>query len=174
MIKIGERSFTVPPPGGMRSFALQQRILPIATRVATVFIRLIGAAPGDLTKILESDVMRVLPQALPQVGEIFAQMAPGELEAVTRTLLGDPKTGAQPWEVALCDKAPLFGSPGGDSFDGVMAGRTTDTWRLLWHALEIWYPDFFASARALFAKGAKPVNHSEELTTLEQPGPASA
>lgn len=163
MIKLGAQTFFVPVPGGMRSFAFQQRVLPVAGRVVTVFMRLIGSASEDPAGLLEADVMRVLPQALPYVGQIFSEMPPGELEAMTRELLKDAKA----------DKIPLFGSPGGDAFDGLMQGRTMDTWHLLWHALEVWYPDFFARARASFAPAAK-ASPSEGSTTSTANGQVGA
>lgn len=173
MIRIGNDAFSVPTPGGMRSFALQQRIIPVAGRVASVFLQLVGGAK-DLPSLLEADVLRVLPQAMPHVGEIFASMPPGELEAITRILLG-PGPSGEPG--AVCDrnglKLPLFGAPGGDTFDMVMQGRTVDTWKLLWHALEVWYPDFFGRARTFLAPGAKE-KPSEASATSTTSGQASA
>ena len=145
MIKIGNNTFEVPAPGAMKSFALQQRILPVAGRVAGVFLRLLGAADSDTAKLMDMDVLKVLPQAMPYVGEIFAAMPDGELDTLTRTLLGQAK----------CDGIALFGNPAGDPFDALMAGRTTDTWKLLWYALEVWYPDFFTRGRMFIASAAK-------------------
>lgn len=161
MIKIGERTFVVPPPKGMQSFSEQQRILPVAGRIIGVLAHLLGLSSADAEKLLDSDVLKVLPQAVPHIGEIFAQMPPSELERITRALLSDAK----------CDGLPLFGSPGGDAFDLLMQGRTLDTWRLLWHALEVWYPDFFGLARSWFVAGAK-ANPSGASTTSPPAGPA--
>lgn len=163
MIELGKNKFTVPVPGGMRSFALQQRIIPMAGRVANVFVSLLGAGT-DVASIGDLDLTKVLPAALPHIGHIFSEMAPGELEWVTRELLRDAK----------CDGLALFGSPAGDAFDALMQGRTTDAWKLLWHALEVWYPDFFARARALVVKNGAAANLSAESITSPQPGPASA
>jgi len=166
MIKIGGNSFDVPAPGGMRSFSLQQRILPVAGRVANVFLQLLSGSGvvsvADLSSVLEADVLRVLPIAMPAIGEIFSTMPKGELEGITRELLGD----------ATCDKVPLFGSPKGDAFDLMMQGRTLDTWRLLWYAMEVWYPDFFARA-AKFLGGVK-ANLSGTSSTSEMNSPAGA
>lgn len=146
MIRLGNNVFEVPRPGAMKSFSLQQRILPVFGRVAAVILKLLGMAPdSDFGKLMEQDITKVLPQAIPYIGEIFATMPPGELEFITRELL----TGA------TCDKMALFGNPAGDPFDALMQGRTTDTWRLLWHALEVWYPDFFSHVGKLIVKGAK-------------------
>lgn len=167
MIKLGEHTFNVPAPGGMRSFALQQRIIPVAGRVANVFLQLLKATGvTELTNIkalIESDVMRLLPEALPALGQIFASMPPGELEAITREMLRD----------ATCDKKALFGGPAGDLFEGRMQGRTLDTWKLLWHALEAWYPDFFNLGTGLSATGAK-ATPSAESSTSTTSGPATA
>lgn len=161
MIKLGQNVFLLPAPGGMRSFSLQQQILPIAGRLADVFLRLIGSVGGDINKLAEADVMAILPRAMPYLGRVFADMPPGELERLTRELLRD----------GLCDKMPLFGSPGGDAFDGLMAGRAVDTWKLLWYALGVWYPDFFILGRAFAAPGAQ-VSTSAASTTSSESGPA--
>lgn len=162
-MKIGEQEFTVPSPGGMRSFALQQRIWPVAARL--------GAAASPLIPLWVSagavgidDLLAAIPQALPLLGEVFAAMPPNELEAITRELLRDAK----------CGTMPLFGSPKGDAFDGLMAGRTLDTWKLLAHAMEVWYPDFFGGARGLLARRAASAKASEASNTSENPGEATA
>lgn len=165
MIEIGKNKFVVGTPDGLKSFALQQRIVPVFARVANVFVHLLGVG-SDVATLAEMDLTAVLPAALPHIGDIFAEMKPGELEWITRELLRDTK----------CDGMALFGSPGGDAFSSLMAGRTIDTWKLLWHALEVWYPDFFARARALVVKNGAGVNRSAESNTLQTagPGPVSA
>lgn len=163
MIELGKNKFLVPVPGGMRSFALQQRIIPVAGRVAGVFVSLLGQG-AEVATIADMDIAKVLPATLPHIGHVFSEMAPGELEWITRELLRDTK----------CDGLPLFGSPGGDAFDALMQGRTTDTWRLLWHAIEVWYPDFFTRARALTVRKGAKANPSEVSTTSPQPGQVSA
>lgn len=170
MIQIGGKNFHVPQPGGMRSFALTQRLVPVAGRVAGVIMQLVGIKM-DVGDLMEKDVLAVLPRALPHIGEIFAQMQPGDLESIARTLLGDPKTGAP--ESATCDKVPLFGGQM-DAFEGLMRGRTADTYRLLAHALEVWYPDFFALARGFRGSTAAPASPSEGSSTSPAPGPVSA
>lgn len=164
MIKISGHDFNVPPPGGMRSFSLQQRIIPVAGRVVSVFLKLVGVDGLDLSKLQETDVTAVLPAAMPALGAVFAQMPPGELEAITREMLRD----------ATMNKLQLFGSPGGDAFDGLMQGRTMDAWKLLWHALEVWYPDFFASARGLLVRRAGSESSSETSDPSSTSGPATA
>lgn len=169
MIDIGGRKFHVPTPNGMRSFALQQRIIPVAGRVAGVFVSLLGS--GDMATLAEMDLTAVLPTALPHIGHIFSEMAPGELEAITRELLRDAKASL------TADKEPtlqLFGTPGGDAFDSLMQGRTTETWQLLWHALEVWYPDFFARVRGLTAASGARANGSAVSATSTGSGQASA
>lgn len=153
MITLSGRTYTVPPPTGMRSFALQQRILPVASRIASVFAHLLGVAGAG--KLLDADIASVLPSALPHLGAVFADMPAGELEAITRELLRD----------TTVDKMPLFGSPGGDLFDAYMRGHTLDVWMLLWHALEVWYPDFFTHARSLLARQSQEKPSSESSTS---------
>lgn len=149
MIIIGKNKFDVPQPRGMSSFGLQQRVLPVAARIVEVLAYLITGMGGDskkllgddgkpdLAKLMGGDVLSVLPAALPAIGRVFSEMPDGELEKVTRSLLIE----------STCDGVPLFVTGGDDPFDKLMAGRTMDTWRLLWHAIGVWYPDFFALAR---------------------------
>lgn len=161
MIKLGEHTFEVPVPKAMESFAFQQSVLPVAGRVVGALFHFLGMAPGsDVNKLMAQDVTAVLPQALPVLGEVFASMPPGELDKITRKLLGSA-TATMPDGKT---KIALFGNPAGDPFDALMAGRTADTWQLLWHALEVWYPDFFTRGRALFAS-AKKENQSPASTT---------
>ena len=160
MIQLGPDKFEVPAPKGMASFSLQQSIIPVAGRLVAVLATVVRETPrvgkdetsevdeGLLTRLFRSDVLKVLPAALPLLGRVFEEMPPGELERLTRTLLGDAK----------CNGSPLFGGvPGGgaDYFDAMLQGRTADTWALLWHALQVWYPDFFARVRALRGPEAK-------------------
>lgn len=166
MIKIGNNTFDVPAPGGMRSFALQQRILPVAGRVANVIMKVLDASGGsrfNMASLLDADAMQMLQDVMPQVAEVFSAMPPGELEAITRILLTDAKI----------DNMPLFPPSGPNAFDGFMQGRTVDTWRLLWHALEVWYPDFFTSVRVFRAKEAA-ASHSAGSTIYETSGHVGA
>lgn len=176
MITLGKDVFDVPAPKGMSSFALQQAVLPVAGRIVAAIAVTLRVAPeaggGMNSNVLGAlagmDVIKVLPAALPALGQVFSEMPEGELERLTRTLLAD----------ATCNKIRLFGGVPGtsataDLFDTIMQGRTLDTWALLWHALEVWYPDFFGRARALFASGGKPANGTEESTTSDGSGPAN-
>lgn len=143
----GEKQFTVPSPGAIESFSLQQRILPVASRIVNVLLNVLAATGSDvdsmskdLGSILEQDVVRVLPIAMPSLGQVFSEMPEGELEKLTKALLAKAS-------VEVTGKGvPLFGGPGGGAFELFMVGRTLETWKLLWHALEVWYPDFFALA----------------------------
>lgn len=169
MIRLGKDVFNIPVPSGMRSFSLQQKILPVAGRVAKVILHFVGGKK-NVTELFEQDVLNVLPAALPYVGEIFAEMPEGELEKITRILLG-PSANGLPG--ATMNNKQLFGGPDGDLFDSYMQGRTIETWQLLWHALEVWYPDFFTRARSLLVTGAKE-NPSEESSISAISGPAIA
>ncbi len=166
MLELGKNKFIVPVPGGMKSFALQQRIWPVAARLAGAVAPLVPLLLQDkkLSEIDTDDLIQYVPAALPRLGHIFSEMPPGELEWITRELLRDAK----------CDAMALFGSPGGDAFDALMQGRTTDVWRLLWHAMEVWYPDFFARGRALTARNDAKESPSEASIISSQPGQVSA
>lgn len=161
MITIGDKIFEIPSPPAMRSFALQQSILPVAGRFAGVLAQVLGA--GNMEELLKKEVVSVLPSVLPGLGEIFSMMPPGELERITRTLLADATC-------AMADgaKVRIFapaGSTGGDLFDSLLKGKTIDIWRLLLHALEVWYPDFFGRARVLFVAAKGKAKDSEASTT---------
>lgn len=159
MIAIGDMTFEIQAPGAMDSFSEQQRIIPVAGRVVGVFMRLLGMAPdSDVGKLMGQDVLKVLPQAMPYIGEVFAAMPPGELKAITGTLLARGTANIKG------AKVPLFGPGPVDAIDALMAGRTMDMWKLLWHALEVWYPDFFARGRALFVKGERATASMESTT----------
>jgi hypothetical protein len=168
MITLGKHCFDVPLPRGMSSWALQQRVIPVAGRVAGVFLSLLGST--DIETLADTDVTKVLPAAMPHIGHVFSEMPQGELEAITRELLRDAKWGDEGKNPSM----QLFGSPGGDAFDSVMRGRTIDTWKLLWHAIGVWYPDFFDLARAFTARKDEKANPSAASTISTQPGPASA
>lgn len=164
MIKIGDKVFDVPAPKGMTSFALQQKILPIAGNVVALFLHALGGKqPSDLNEFMEKDVLKVLPIVLPHLGNIFSSMPPGELESISRTMLGN----------ATCNKLPLFGGSDGDPFDALMQGKTIDTWKLLWHALGVWYPDFLSLVNSLPAKSAVE-NPSRESSISDATLPATA
>lgn len=173
MITLGHNRFDVPTPPAMRSFALQQRILPVAGRLIGAVIQAMGldaAVLKNLSNLLEVDILKAIPAAGPALAEVFAAMPPNEIEVLTRELLRDAKFSLAPNQDP---KLALFGSKEGDAFDGIMQGRTWDTWKLLAHALEVWYPDFFARARALTARKEK-AKPSEVSSTSPTPGPSSA
>lgn len=168
-VKIGPTTFDVPLPRGMSSFALQQRVAPIATRIVEVLASFLAIdslpTKEDGTIDLEAiDVGDVLPKVLPAIGSAFSSLPAGELEAVTRALLADAKVvgipGA-PQGIALFASTPL-GSAGADYFDEVMQGRAIDTWRLLWEAIKIWYPDFFVLAGRSRGRTPTPASPSSE------------
>lgn len=164
-MKIGDREYLVPTPPGMRSFALQQRIWPVAARLGAALAPLIPAwmSAEKLSDLDVAELAKLLPQSLPLLGEVFAAMAPGELEGITRELLRDAK----------CNGAALFGSQKGDAFDGLMQGRTMETWKLLLHAMEVWYPDFFGGARGLLALRSAKESPSAGSSTSETAGEAT-
>jgi len=132
--------FTVEPMLAMRSFALQARLAPAFFEAAATIAQVVGDDPksiGDLN-------LEALAQYAPRLGAVFARMPPGEFEAIVRELLAS----------ATMNGAPLFArvQGDGDPFQTLMRGRTLQTWKLLWFALEVHYPDFFASVRALGVK----------------------
>ena len=167
-IKIGPRTFEVPPPPGMESFALQERIFPILSRVANVVLHAIAANGKMITKLadlFEEDVLKSLPGIVMKIGPVFSEMPRGELEWLTRTLLKN----------ATFDGKPLFGDPLGDAFGPIFQGKNLEIWKLLWYAAKVWYPDFFALADAFGAKAkASAASPSATSTTSDPLTPASA
>ncbi len=154
----------------MRTFRFQQRVIPIAGRIGAVFLHLAGAKQGaGFGELLGADVLTVLPQALPAIGQVFDEMPDGELETLTRELLSGATC-----KVGNAGFIPLFGSPGGDAFDSLMQGRTLEIWQLLWHALQVWYPDFFARARSLKDRSAEKGQDSEASNTSPGNTPGGA
>jgi hypothetical protein len=151
VIKIGQYTFEVPPPKAMPSFALQQRLFPILARALGVVLHYaphlsLGEGKGiNIGAILnDPKFIDAVAKAMPSLGEVIAAMPEGELERLTRELLGEATVSG--WgtskAILLFDKAK-----GIDTFDQVMQGRTMDTWRLLGHAVEVWYPDFLSLAK---------------------------
>lgn len=170
MIKLGKETFIVPQPLGMKSFAFQQKIIPVASDIVRLIAHALRKSPTeDFKNFLEKDVLSVLPEILPYLGEIFARMPDGELEKITHTLLGDCK-----YIIEGGAEIPLFTPQlAGSPFDSLMRGRTLDTWKLLWHALGVWYPDFLSLGGLLAAKGAS-ANPSEKSNTSNPATPAGA
>jgi hypothetical protein len=165
MITIGHDRFEVPVPFGMATFAFQQQIIPVAGKLIGAVMGLTGG--HSLGSLLDADV---LADALPQLSRVFSDMKPGELEAITRTLLKDAV-----WLKAGGPKAglKLFGEAGGDVFDTAFRGRTLDGWKLLWHAVQVWYPDFFALLGGLRAQpGAKAAPSEASTTSTDSPAGA--
>lgn len=82
--------------------------------------------------IADLDMDRVTPI----VARVCAQLPPDELKEIITTLLRE----------TAADEKRLFPEKdkGGKAhFDKVMAGRTLDTFRLLWEAVKVVYADFF-------------------------------
>lgn len=158
MIKIGPYTYEVPAPLAMPSFRLQQNVLPIVGRVVGVLLHFAPSIKSlDLKELFkhidDPEFLKTLSQAIPSLGEVVASMPEGELERLTEALLGDATVSG--WGT----KAPvkLFDKDKGvRTFDQVMQGRTIDTWKLLWHAVQVWYPDFFS-----LAKGSKDADPKE-------------
>lgn len=155
-LRIGERLYTVQPLSAMRSFTLQPRLLPAVSEALALFfglVRDVAKSGGDEAKLdvgalLEADVdLDKLVQSFSRVAE---KLPPAELEAITRTLLAG----------ATCNGTLLFAAVQGegDTFDVLMRGRMVEVWRLLWHAVRVNYPDFFAlrAGPAAPAAGANP------------------
>jgi hypothetical protein len=146
---LGENRFIVPPLPAMRSFALQARIAPALTEVAKGFGALKEGLDGDVTAIA------------PAIAGFFAKLGADELEAIAKTLLAD----------ATMDGKALF-TPSGNPFDVHMRGRTMDTWKLLWFAIEVNYPDFFKALGGGVKAEGKEASKSKESTI--SPGHAGA
>jgi hypothetical protein len=149
-IVLGENRFRVLPLPAMRSFVLQAKIGPALAEVANVF----GALKGNLA---DNDFSSIAPA----VAGFFTRLGVEQLEEVTKALLQD----------ATMDGKPLF-SASGNPFDLYMQGRTMHTWQLLWFAIEVNYPDFFAALAAKGPVAAKAGSDLKESTI--SPGPAGA
>lgn len=138
---IGGSRFTVEPLPAMRAFVLQVRLAPALAEV----LGALGGLQGSGAELSRLDVSALAPA----FGRVAAKLPPAELEAITRELLGS----------ARCDGVSLFSVDKGDRFDVVMAGRAIDTWQLLFFAVEVNYPDFFArlgASRAGLPAAASP------------------
>jgi hypothetical protein len=123
-LHLGSNVFCVVPLPAMRAFALQPRVAPALAALASA----VGGVKGDLGDL---DVTALGPA----MAQFCAALPSTELEAVTRELLAG----------CTVDGLPLFGEAGAPGvFDHKMRGRTLDVWRLLWHAVKVNYPDFFA------------------------------
>jgi hypothetical protein len=157
VIKIGDYSYTISTPPAMRTFALQQRIAPVLGRVIGVVMQIAGKV--DIKELGDKDVAEALPLAAPALGEIFAAMPEGELEALTKELLRDVTVSG--WGGA--QNVQLFNGTGG-AFDSVFQGKSLEVWQLLWHALKVWYPDFFSRV-AVLRGGARKESGSKDSST---------
>ncbi len=170
-VKIGANTFAVSPLTAMRSFVLQPRIGPVIAEAGALFFGLLrdvaksqGGEDAELSvsALLEADVD--VDKIAAALGRIFVKLPPAELQSITRELLAG----------STMDGRQLFAAVQGegDSFDIVMRGRTLDVWKLLWHALNVNYPDFFGAlvASGKRAPGASP---SEASTTSPTSGPAT-
>ncbi len=157
-IKLGKQTFTVPPPKVLESFGLQQRIVPVALRI----IAAVTAVGGKLDLDAEVETL-----ATP-LAKVFSEMPPDELRQLTYLLLRKAKFDGHP----LFDENNIDGE---HAFDGLMAGRIMDVWKLLWHAFkDVWYRDFLSLAATFIAKDVAKASGSETSTTSETPGPATA
>jgi len=139
-LQIGDRLYNVQPLTAMRSFVLQPRLAPVVAEAAALFFGVArGVAGGDteisVAALLEADVD--LDKLVQAFGRIAEKLPPRELEDITRQLLAG----------ATCNEQLLFAAVqgAGDPFDVLMRGRALETWRLLWHAVRVNYPDFFAA-----------------------------
>ena len=158
-LKLGKNTFNVPPPKALESFALQQRIGPIAVNILSALSRIDGTV-----SLLDMNVEKTLGP----LGKVFAELPAGELKLLTYELLR---------KATFDHGLPLFDSKdidGDHAFDGLMMGRTLDIWKLLWYAFKVWYPDFLAHAATFAAKAGEPASGSKTPSTSEPPGPATA
>ena len=163
-IKIGNDVFTVEPLLGESSFLLQPLLVPILADVAALYglftsavVDLVGLKEGVTPEgvaaakaKLDQNVMSLLPEvqpALEKAGPIIARLCAklpaADLQHIMRTLLKGATFNGQQLYTAQ-----------GNPIDIVMRGRTLDVWRLLIHALEVSYPDFFDLLRGPAAQPA--------------------
>jgi hypothetical protein len=171
---IGGNRFTVAPLTAMRSFVLQPRLAPVIAEVAALVFaalesdavkELMGAgADGGAVDLkamtvdqfmsLDLDLGAHADQLVNAVSRICTKLPPKELEGITRELL----QGAQ------MDGKFLFGDDG-NPFDVLMRGRTIDTWRLLFFAVQVNYPDVFSRRAANGGATPAPGSASAVSTT---------
>lgn len=167
--KIGPNTFRVEQLPAMRSFVLQPRILPVAAEVVGLFLDTLGkagktAGEVSIASLLDMDLAATAETFVAAVARCCLKLPPSELETITRELLCG----------ATCDGQLLFqfdGKPG--TFDLVMRGRTIDTWRLLFFAVQVNYPDF-SSAVADLRKGSTAASPSAGSNTSDLAGPSGA
>lgn len=144
-IKIGGNTFTVSPLPASKSFALQARIAPAIAEVFGVIGKV--RAGADIGSLDVGEMATI-------VDKLAGKLPPAELEALLRELLA----------TATMDNLPLFTSQG-NPFEVRMQGRTIDTWKLLWHSIQVNYPDFFSLLDGLGAAAEKPAAPSAGSTT---------
>jgi len=138
---LGGNVFVVNPLSALRSFALQPRIAPplaevfgvlasLKTTVQSAGNALEMADKVGIENLLDADID--IESVIPVVGRFFSKLPADELMSLVRELLSG----------ATMDNIPLF-TANGDPFDVKMRGRTMDTWKLMWHAIKVNFPDFF-------------------------------
>lgn len=132
-IVLGQDTFTVSPLPAMDSFAMQSRIAPIVVELLALAAALLqagGEALSEKTDLGKVDLSKLDMGTIgPAVARICKAMPAPELRAVTTELL---------------QSATINGQLLAPMFDLKMQGRTVDTWRLLFFAVRVNYPDFFA------------------------------
>lgn len=121
---LGSDKFNVDPLDAWSTFELQAKIAPPVAEVMGVLGTELGSG-----NVADLDVSALGPA----VGKFFGHFAqPGSLRALVRELLAN----------ATMNGSPLV-TTAGDPFAVLMRGRTVDTWKLLWFAVQVNYPDFF-------------------------------
>jgi len=132
-VKVGDRLYQIEALPALRAFTLQSKVAPIAIEIVDGLGGVLKNVKGTLKDFLEQNVLDLLPLATPVLSRVFAKLTETDLEEITKTLLWNTR----------CNGQCLFTQEGSGSFDVVMRGRPMETWQLLFHAIQVNYPDFF-------------------------------
>ena len=137
-ITIDGQKFFVGRMGGVDSFKLQFRIMPIVTTLGEAIESLNLPETADGKFDLEGLDLQTI---LPQIGKVLSKASPEDFWSICSALLS--RTQAVEGAGSAAQQVALFhpdGKP--NAFDRVMSGGSMKVWNLLWEALQISYPDF--------------------------------
>lgn len=143
-LKIGDRNYEVPELPAFESFTMQPRLAPIIAEVAVLAFGALSKLKDEDGKDLDLKNMSIeqfmaldvgidTDAVLAAVARVCAKLPQPDFKRLVRDLLGG----------ARCNGAQLF-TENGNPFDVLMRGRTLETWRLLFFAVQINYPDVFS------------------------------
>lgn len=175
-LTIGTDHFKILPVKPRRSFPLQARLSPIIAELAMTYFRIErlaapkkkeGEPEGDPNQLEIPEVAADAEKAdekedkslyskigilfategddiMPHLVRLFSSVSYDDLAFFMRELLSE----------TFCNGDRLFadGPSGKDNFDRLMVGKTMTTWRIMWEAIKVTYPDFLAPLQGIAAK----------------------